>query len=266
MYAFKLYLSLLKIHIKAQTSYKKSFLVEIVAYFLQMSLHICGICFIFYHVQTIAGWSIWEILYLYGITSTAFSAAQLLGEKFEDLPVYIKSGQFDQMLTRPVSPLIQIAALSFRIERVGSFVQSIAVLFLACLKTKIHLTVANLGLITTSVIFLFTVYYALFLASGALSFWNLDSNEIFNAFTYGGIEVSKYPICIYKEWMQTLFIYMIPIGVASYLPAVQIYNKPSQLLIWTPELLYAPVIIFCFLGLIVACWRFSLRRYQSTGS
>lgn len=266
MQTLRLYLSLVKLHMKAQTAYRKSYFIEIFAYFLQMGLHICGIFFIFYHVKTLAGWSLWEILYLYGITSTAFSIAQLLGEKFEDLYIYIKSGQFDQVLTKPVSPIIQVAALSFRIERVGSLIQSIAILCLACVKTNIYITMSGLGLITISVISMFAIYYALFLASGAFSFWTLDSNEIFNAFTYGGIEVSKYPLSIYQEWMQTLFIYVIPIGVASYLPAIEIYKKPSQLLVWAPEALYALPIAFGFLGLILVCWHFSLKHYQSTGS
>ncbi len=262
----KLYLSLVKLHMKAQTSYRKSFLIEIFAYFLQMGLHICGIFFIFYHVDRLAGWSLWEVLYLYGVTSTAFSIAQLMGEKLEDLYIYVRSGQFDQMLCSPVRPLIQIAALSFRVERVGSLIQSISILCLACIKTEIYVAMGSLGLMAISVVSMVAVYYALFLINGAFSFWTLNSNEIFNAFTYGGVEVSKYPLSIYREWMQTLFIYFIPIGAASYLPAIELYQKPSQLLVSAPGALYVPLIAFSFLGLILAYWSFSLRRYQSTGS
>ena len=47
---FRDYLDLLKIKIKGQISYRKSYLVEILGQFLGMGTHIGGIFFLFHHI------------------------------------------------------------------------------------------------------------------------------------------------------------------------------------------------------------------------
>ncbi len=261
-----IYWYLITIRLKGQMSYHKSYTIEVFAYFLQMATHIGSIVFIFHHVKTLAGWSFWEILYLYGVTSFSFSIAQLTSESFEDLHLYIKSGEFDQMLIKPISPIIQIAALSFRIERLGGVAQSLAALIIACIKTNVLTSIIGLFFVSISIFSMFIVYYALFLANGAVSFWTLDSSEMFNAFTYGGIEVAKYPLSIYQKWMQTMFVYCIPLGFVSYLPTIELYEKKANLAIWAPPAIFAPLAALCFLAVIWACWNFSLKHYKSTGS
>lgn len=266
MHFLQIYMYLITIRIKGQTSYHKSFCVEIFAYLLQMATHIGGIFFIFYHIKTLAGWSLWEVLYLYGITSLSFSLAQLTAECFEDLHLYIKSGEFDQMLIKPISPIIQIAALSFRIERLGGLLQSLVVLIVAGIKIGVFNSMMGLMIMNVSILSMFVIYYALFLANGAFSFWSLESSEMFNAFTYGGVEVAKYPLSIYPKWMQILFLYCIPLGFVSYLPALELLGKSGSLSIWTPPVVCAPLVALIFLCLIFVFWKFSLKHYQSTGS
>lgn len=266
MHTLSVYFNLIKIRIKGQTVYRKSYLIELLGHFLSMGTHVGGIFFIFHHVQELKGWSTWEVLYLYGITSFGFAIAQLAAEAFEDLHLYIKSGEFDQMLTKPVSLIVQVASLSFRIERLGGVIQSLAALIIAGVKTGVLNSPVNLILITISISSMALVYYGLFLANGAFSFWTLESSELFNAFTYGGVEVGKYPLSIYKEWMQSLFLYMIPLGFVSYLPAVDLFGKDSDLWLTTPNSLLSPLVAAAFILVVWLFWRFSLKHYQSTGS
>lgn len=266
MHTLKIYLYLIAIRIKGQTAYRKSYFIEIVGYLLNMITHVGGIYFIFYHVKQLHGWNGWEILYLYGITSLGFSIAQLAAEGFEDLHQYIRSGEFDQMLTKPVSPIIQVASLSFRIERLGGVIQSLSALLIAGIKTEVLVTPMNIPLITLSILSMAFVYFGLFLANGAVSFWTLESSEVFNAFTYGGLEVAKYPLSIYKEWMQSLFLFVIPLGFVSYLPAVDLFHKEPHLWLQTPSSFLAPVVAVAFVTAVWFFWKLSLRHYQSTGS
>lgn len=266
MHALSAYFNLIKIRIRSQTAYRKSYLIEIFGYLLSMGTHAGGIFFIFHHIQELKGWSAWEVLFLYGISSFGFAIAQLISEAFEDLHLYIKSGEFDQMLTKPVSPVIQIASLSFRIERLGGVIQSLAALITAVIKTGIFVSPMNLILIAISITSMALVYYGLSLASGAFSFWTLESSELFNAFTYGGVEMSKYPLSIYKEWMQSLFLFIIPLGFVSYLPAVDLFGKDPNLWLRTPGSLLSPLAAAAFLLVVWLFWRFSLKHYQSTGS
>lgn len=260
------YLQLVGIRLRSQMSYRRSFAIEIIAHFFQMAMQMMAIFFIFTHVKLLDGWSLWEIIYLYGVTSFAFVTAQLIGEGFEDFHLYIKSGEFDQMLTKPISPLIQIAAISFRLERMGGFLQTIIALAVATFKLEIFADIQYIVMFVVSILSMIVVYYGLFLANGALTFFAVEATTMFNAFTYGGIEVAKYPLSIYHKWMQSLFLYCIPLGFVSYLPATLILDKNVDLDIYTPHAIYSPLIAFVFLILMWAVWRLGLRNYQSTGS
>lgn len=288
MRGFNLYWELVCMRLRAQTAYQKSFCFEIIGRFLQLSGHIACIWFVFDHVKVLAGWSMWEVLYLYGVTTFTFSMAQITAEGFEDLHLYIKSGEFDQMLIKPVSPLIQVAAQSFRIERIGGVIQSLVALGIAIIKTGANASAYGIMLMLISICSMYLIYYSLFLANGAFAFFAHDNSEIFNAFTYGGIEVAKYPLPIYPAWMQALFVYVIPLGLACYVPAAELYGKGSSvdhiissgaldaasasnmhnanLAIVTPGIYLVPIMAIIFFVVVLFGWRLGLKHYQSTGS
>lgn len=266
VHIFSVYLQLVGIRLRGQMSYRRSFVIEIIAHFFQMAMQMMAVFFIFTHVKLLGGWSLWEIIYLYGITCLAFVAAQLIGEGFEDFHFYIKSGEFDQMLTKPISPLVQIAAMSFRIERLGGFLQAIIALTISCIKMNVFADLQHILWIGLSIFCMIMVYYGLFIANGALTFFAVEATTMFNAFTYGGIEVAKYPLSIYQKWMQSLFLYCIPLGFVSYLPATMIFSKDTNLAVYSPHAIYTPVAAISFLFLMLGAWRLGLRNYQSTGS
>jgi ABC-2 type transport system permease protein len=263
---FRDYLLLVGMHLKGQTSYRSSYFIEILGHIIFMVSHLGGILFIFYHVPEIKGWTLWEVVYLYGLTTLSFTLAQLGAEAFEDMHLYVKTGDFDRFLLRPTSPLLQMASLSFRIDRLGGVLQGLIVLLLAGYKSGAFASPAHCLLVLCSVVSMVMVYYGLFLVNGAFCFWTLENSEAFNAFTYGGVELGKYPLPIYRNWMQNLFLYFIPLGFVSYLPAAEIFGKNSDLAISTTSGRWAPVVAAIFLGLVWRLWHFSLKHYQSTGS
>lgn len=266
MELLKDYWSFVAIRLKGQTSYRKSYLVEMLGHILFMFTHLGSIFFIFYHVKEIHGWSVWEVIYLYGLTTFSFTLVQLAAEGFEDLHLYIKSGEFDRFLLRPISPLVQIASLSFKVDRIGGVIQGIVILLIAGLKSNAFQNLSSVFFVIISIVSMAFVYYALFLANGAFCFWTLENSEAFNAFTYGGVELGKYPLSIYKGWMQSLFLYFIPLGFVGYLPTVEVFGKETHLQSFAPSGLWAPVVAFVFLGAVWCFWQFSLKHYQSTGS
>jgi len=260
-----IYLNLVIIRFKSQTIYKKSFIFEIIAYFLQMASGIGAIYFIFCQTNNISNWNMWEILYLYGITSLAFSFALLTAEAFQNLHIYLKTGEFEQMLTKPVLPLVQITAASFKVERVSAIIQSLLSLIIAWMNLEIFISVFTITQVIISLVSLFITYYSLFLLNGAFSLVSKDNSEIFNSFIYGGVEVTQYPISIYPKWIQTLFIYFIPLGAASYIPSINILSKKNELEIWFVGSYLIPLLALIFFVISLKCWEMSVKYYKKNG-
>lgn len=260
------YASLLGAQVKGQLSYKSSFVIELFGYFVGNVIDVAAIYFLFQRFPQIRGWTMGEVYYLYGTGSIAYAIAQLFAESLEKVPEYIRSGDFDQFLTRPLPAVLQIIPHSFRLNRFGRFAQGAFALSLAAPRLGISFGPRELALFALTVGCAVFVYFGLFLGNAAFCFWTIQGAEAFNAFTYGGVEMSKYPITIYRRWMRSLFLYGIPVGFVSYYPSLLLLGKKDPLggAAWLAFL--SPLVAGLFaLGMWIF-WRSGVKRYQSTGS
>ena len=76
----------------------------------------------------------------------------------------------------------------------------------------------------TAVLLLLAVFGGVCLFTGLVvlqatsAFWTTESLEVWNAFTYGGVFMSQYPIAIYRPWFRQFFTYAIPLACVNYFP------------------------------------------------
>jgi viologen exporter family transport system permease protein len=73
------------------------------------------------------------------------------------------------------------------------------------------------------------VFVGLMVLEATSAFWTTESLEVWNAFTYGGVTMSQYPLEIYRPWFRRVFLFAIPLGCVNYLPAVAILGRPDPL-------------------------------------
>ena len=86
------------------------------------------------------------------------------------------------------------------------------------------------------------------------AFWTVETLEVWNAFTYGGVTMSQYPLAIYRSWFRALFTYVIPLGCASYFPGVAILGRSDPLgapaiVGWIAPLAGPVFLVLCLAGL-----------------
>ena len=110
------------------------------------------------------------------------------------------------------------------------------------------------------------VFTSIFVIVNCLGFWAPTSQEIGNAFTYGGAQMAKYPIHMFDAWVRVLSISLIPVGVTVYFPSFLLFDAPNPLRItwWQSSLSLASGVPLAFAA--SAVWRFAVNHYQSTGS
>lgn len=261
-----IYFTLLKAYTKGQMSYRSSYLYEMFGMAILTLVNICGIYFIFENFESVGGWKFWEVVYLYGLTTIAMGVAQLLASGLNHIPDFVRTGDFDRYLIRPISPLVHILPYSFALHRIGRLIQGVIALIVALYMRGIDPGLFELWIITSTLASLMIVYFALFLIGATFTFWTIQSAELFNAFTYGGMEMSKYPVSIYQPWLRNIFLFIIPVGFVSYFPTVILFNKNEPLN--SPYFFshITPLVAFLFLLLALRFWKFGIKHYQSTGS
>ena len=73
---------------------------------------------VFRHTENIEGWNFYQILLLYGVTRIPIGIAGYCFDGLYDIgPKYIKNGDFDKILLRPVHPLISIMVIQGNLYR-----------------------------------------------------------------------------------------------------------------------------------------------------
>ena len=264
--SLQLYWRYLCISLRAQMQYRASFLLRTLAHFMITGLEFLGFAALFQRFGHIRGWTLPQMAFFYGIIAVAFAIAEAVPRGFDVFPNLIKAGDFDRMLVRPRSTVLQILGSEFQLMRLGRFTQGLVVLLWSAVRLDVQWTFANLTLLLFAVAGGACLFSGLIIVQATVCFWTVESIEIFNCTTYGGVETAQFPLTIYRPWFRAIFTFVIPLATINYFPAHAILNLPdalgsTRLLQWL-----SPLAGFVFLLLCLRFWRFGVKHYTSTGS
>jgi ABC-2 type transport system permease protein len=264
--SLRLYLRYLDISLRSQMQYRTSFAFQTFGHFLITGLEFLAIAAVFQRFGQINGWTLQQMGLFYGIISVAFAIAEAVPRGFDVFPNLIKSGDFDRILLRPRSEAFQILGQQFQLMRIGRFTQGLFVLIWAAQRLEVHWAPANIALLLFAILGGACLFSGLFVLQAALCFWTIESLEIVNCTTYGGVEAAQYPITVYRPWFRAIFTFVIPLATINYFPAHAILGLPealgsTRLLQWI-----SPVAGVIFLVVSLRVWRIGVRHYTSTGS
>ena len=262
---WSLYWRLIGARIRAQMQYKLSFVLDIVGFMLWTGLEFAVVAILFSRFRSIAGWTIAEVGLLYGLSSIAFSLAEMAGRGF-DAPFerMMLEGGFDTVLIRPLGSFFQTLAADFQLRRLARTFQGGVALVYGIVQAEIVWTPAKALAVPLTIVCGTLIYMALMVIGASLCFWTIKTPEVMNAFTFGGRELTSYPLDIYNRWMRGFFLSIAPVGFACYPAALLLLDRRAFLPPWTVWL--APLAAALFFGAALSVWRLGVRAYRSTGS
>jgi ABC-2 type transport system permease protein len=267
MNSLRLYFRYLAISLRSQMQYRASFLLQTFGNFLITASEFLGLAGVFQRFHQIRGWTLPEIALFYGIISLAFAIAEAVPRAFDVFPSLIQSGDFDRVLLRPRSTILQVLGQAFQPTRLGRFTQGLIVLLWASHRLQISWTVAKITLLLASVLGGACLFSGLIILQATMCFWTIDSIEVINCTTYGGVEAAQFPLTIYHRWFRDVFVFVIPLATINYFPAHFILGRAETTFNSSPLIqCVSPVFGFLFLLFCLQIWRFGVRRYRSTGS
>jgi ABC-2 type transport system permease protein len=260
MDSLALYGRYLAISIRAQLAYRATFVMKTIGHLLVTGIEFFGIWALFARFGTLGGWTLHEVALFYGMTDIAFAVSDATGRGFEKLGSLLKAGDFDRMLLRPRSPVLQLLGHELQLMRIGRFTQGVVVLIWA--GTAIVWSPATVALLLLAIAATTCLFLGLSVLQGTSTFWTIETLEVWNAFTYGGNYAAQYPMAIYRRWFQRFFTAIIPLALTIYYPGRAILGRDAlDALHWL-----APCAGFAFLWITLAVFRFGIRHHTSTGS
>ena len=209
--------------VRAALVYPASFWMMAGSQFFLGLLDFVGIWIMFHTIDSLGGFDLSEIAFLYGATAFGLGVADLVGGQVERLGQLIRMGRLDSMLLKPLPLLVQVCADQFALRRVARITQALVVLGVAAY--WIDWTPAKLGLTLVMLASGSLIFLSLFVVFGCIQFWTRDASEVANAFTYGGNTLTQYPLTIFPKEVVTGLTFLVPLAFVNWYPSLYILDR-----------------------------------------
>ncbi len=265
--ALNLYLSMVSQSVRAQLQYRASFLLLTTGTFVMTGVEALGLWALFDRFGMLQSWTLAQVAFLYGSVNCVFAITEALARGFDIFGRdFVRTGEFDRLLLRPRSTVLQLAGHELQVHRIGRLLLGSIVLGWAIGSLEIDWNMGKVLLGLFAMVGGVLFFYALFIVQAAVSFWATESLELMNTLTYGGVETATYPLAIYRRWFRRFFTFVVPLGCISYFPAVAIFGIEDPLGTGLAFQICAPVAGYLFFAASLLIWRVGIRHYTSSGS
>lgn len=259
--SISLYFKYISVILQSSMQYKLSFILMLIGRFFVTFSSFLGIYFIFSSFTDIKGYSYGDVLLCFSILQLSFYLAECFANGFAAFSGLVIRGDFDRILLRPCSPILQVLGTKFDLSRVGQMISSIIMLIMGIRSSQVQWTA---GRVMTAVLMVaggILLFSGLFMIGAAICFFSLEDPRCINMLTYGACEHGKYPIDVYGKGLMKFCTYIIPYTLIQYYPLQYVLGR-------TDNWLYAlcPTGIVLFLLLCYGFWRFGMGHYTSSGS
>jgi ABC-2 type transport system permease protein len=264
--ALRLYGRYLGVSIRGQMQYRASFLLGTLGQFVVTGIEFLGVWALFARFGSLRSWNLPEVALFYAVVNVGFAIGYMLSTGFDRFDFFVRQGEFDRLLLRPRSTVLQLAGMDFALRRIGRLLQGLVIMGWALSSLAVSWTLPKALLLLAAVAGGACLFFGLFVIQAAMVFYTIDSLELMNTMTYGGVQTAQYPLSIYTGAFRHFFTFVVPLGCAAYFPVVAILGRDDPLgsPLWFQ--CGAPLAGALFLLAALGIWRVGVRSYTSAGS
>lgn len=262
----RVYPRILASRIRSQLAYPTSFALDLLGQGMAQTIELVAIVVVFAHISSLGGFTRADVLLLYGLSGIAFGLADLAVGQLDDLPRWIRTGEFDVLLLRPLSGFLQLVTSDVQLRRLGRVLVGFGTLVVVLAGAPITWTAGAIVLVVTTPLVGAVLIGAIWVATCAVSFWVVEGRELANAFTYGSTVTTAYPITIFAPWVRDVFCFAVPSAFVAYFPVLALLDRPDPLGLPSFLRYAAPVVAVIAVGIAAVIWRQAVRHYQGAGS
>lgn len=259
--SMRLYMRYVSINVRCAMQYKTSLLLMMMGQLLVSFSTFFGIHFMFMRFSNVKGYTYSEVLLCYAIVLMEFSLAEMFARGFDTFGGMVRRGEFDRVLVRPRSTILQVLGSKVEVSRLGRLVQALIIFVYGMTTCGVRWSAGKIGVLVLMLAGGSLLFCGLFLVYAALCFFTLEGLEFMNVFTDGGREYGKYPIDIYGKRILQFSTIVIPYALVQYYPLQYLLGKSAC---WWYGLY--PFGVVLFLLICYGVWRFGVAHYTSSGS
>lgn len=257
----RLFFHYFTIQLKSQMQYKTSFFLTITGQFLTAFSALLGIWFLFTRFHQVEGFAFNDVLLCFAIVWMAFSLSETFARGFDHFAAMIGNGEFDRIMVRPRSAVLQVLGSKIDFSRLGRLIQAVLVFGYAIPASGVAWTADKIVTLVLMILSGTLVFDGLFLIYAALCFFTTEGLEFMNIFTDGGREFGVYPLVIYGRGVLKFFTFIVPIALFQYYPLLYLLGRTEN-----KAFMFLPLLAALFLIPCYGLWRTGVRHFKSTGS
>jgi ABC-2 type transport system permease protein len=260
-----IFLTLLGGQLRARLQYRVNFVLWFV---VGVAFNMTGFFFLWAllsRFQALGGWSLEEIVFLYGLRLLTHSFAVMAFGGIQLVDYWVSSGDLDVFLVRPFSPLLNMLSW-FHVPGLGDFVGGI-VLFVVAMR------IAPVDLSPIAILYLVLVIIggtllegAMRVAAASLSFRFMRTGALLGFVDSVFNNFGNLPLRIFGGAVEVLLTYVLPVAFVAYIPASVVLGRTAELSVQPVVAYFAPLVGVVLFAASLWLWHHELPRYQSSGT
>ena len=250
-------------YLKTLMEYRTDFFIGMLSFFVLQASNLIFISLVFSRIPDLNGWSYNQVLFIYGLSQIPRGLDHLFTDNLWLLAnSYVRSGQFDKYLLRPINPLFHLIAERFQPDAFGEIIIGISIFTYAYLQLGLAFVFVEWLLLILVILAGIVIYTSIKLIGGSLALWTKRSQH-FLFIVYQLADFSSYPMSIFSQFIKAILTFVIPFAFVAFIPASFFLGMP---------VIEHTVITCCLVAVILwfvayqIIWKSGLKAYESTGN
>lgn len=257
----KLYGLFMAQQFKSFAEYRANFLIGASSTIFMQGASVLTVWVVMQQVPSLNGWSFDEVILVYGLITLSKSINHMFADNLWTVGrVYIRTGQFDRFLVRPLDPLFHLLADRFCYDGIGNFLVGLSLVAKASISLGLQWTPLNILYLLMAVLSGGLIFIALNLLTCVSSFWIMDSVPV-TRLVFDNHLFVQYPLSMYPRAIGIWLTWIVPYAFASFYPASYLLGRDVGALAWLGPLMAAILLVISY-----RFWLFGLNHYSGTGS
>jgi ABC-2 type transport system permease protein len=212
------------------------------------------------------GWDFRQMAFMYGLWMLGHGLHNTVFFTVGSVPEFVREGQFDRFLIRPLDPLFQALTVP---QQIWPDELILAVIYFSAATAFAGVRVDWVFLCYVPLVALggALIDFGINLAIATASFWFIRIDSLRWVVMSLEQDFSRYPLSIYQRGVKLVLAFGLPFAFMNYFPATFLLHKSEDALQLNPAVgLLTPLVGLLAVSLAYAFWRIGLNRYQGTGS
>ena len=261
MNIFRIAWTYLRIGMLNELQYRVNFFIQLLESFIAIALGLIGLSLVFQQVDTLAGWSRYELLAVMGVHILMGGIIRAVVQpNMNRFMADVQQGTLDFALTKPVDAQFLVSVREFSFWQLVDAVVGIIVLIIALFQLQNAISLWQALAFGIALILGGIMIYCVYFIVTALVFWIIRVGDIVELFQ-GIYAAGRWPVTIYPDWMRTTLTFLVPVAFAVTVPAEALTNRLTS-----TTLLGAFGMTLFLLLLTRGIWKLGLRNYAGASA